>query len=79
MKFEVGKYYYCTDCGFDPIAILKRTDKSIWVDNGCSTWCMRIKHDEDGNEFAVDSSSPSRWRGVFTYCADREAESYNQL
>ena len=70
-KFVVGGSYYPGDRSYSPIKILSRTDKSIKVenDNG-AVWRMRIKHDHDGTEFAVDSSVPVRWRGAFTYCAD---------
>lgn len=69
-SFIVGKEYYCTDSGFAPILILKRTDKTIWVDNGQSRWCMRIKHDASGNEYVVDSKCGLKvYRDTFTYCA----------
>lgn len=67
--FEVGKYYEANDPGYDPIKILRRTDKTVWVDNGQSKWRMRIKYDRNGNEMVTDSSVPSKWRDAFTYKA----------
>lgn len=70
-KFEVGKFYEPYGSEFQPILITRRTDKTIWVQNedgGCA-WRMRIKHDNDGNEYAVDSVLPKKWRDAFTYSA----------
>lgn len=68
-KFKVGKMYepYATE--FESIKIERRTDKTIWVDNGQTQWRMRIKRDADGNEYAVDSSVPTNWQTAFTYLA----------
>ena len=68
-KFEVGKEYRPYDAGFDPILITRRTEKTIWCDNGQSKWMMRVKKDADGNEYAVDSAYPVRWRYTLTYKA----------
>lgn len=70
--FEVGKFYESYGSGFDPIKILRRTDKTIWVDKDGVKWRMRIRKDNDGNEFAVDSSVPRNWRDDFTYSAKWE-------
>ncbi len=67
--FEVGKSYEANDPGFDPITVTRRTDKTIWVDNGQCKWRMRVWHDVSGNEMATDSSVPPRWRDAFTYSA----------
>jgi hypothetical protein len=71
-QFEVGKSYYPQDRGYDPVEVIKRTDKSIrvrrWYDG--SAWWMRIKKDSEGNEMCTDSTAPKNWRFVFTYCAD---------
>lgn len=72
MKFEVGKQYECSDSGFDPITITKRTDKTVWVNNGHAAWKMRIWLDENGDEFVTDSSVPKKWRNAFTYSAKWE-------
>jgi hypothetical protein len=66
-QFIVGKEYYPYGDGFPPITILKRTKKSIVVNNGSTTWMMRIKVDANGNEYATDSSVPQKWRECFTY------------
>lgn len=70
--FEVGKSYYPEDRGFDPVEVIKRTDKSIKVKNWNvgSIWWMRIKKDSEGNEICIDSSMPKKWRFAFTYRAD---------
>ena len=76
MKFEVGKSYYPQDGGYDPVEVIKRTDKSIrvkrWYDG--SEWWMRIRTDSAGNEMCTDSTAPKKWRFVFTYCADDPVE-----
>lgn len=67
--FEVGKQYapYAAEFGF--ILIKRRTEKTIWVDNGQTEWRMRIRRDNNGNEYAVDSCVPKKWMDAFTYQA----------
>ena len=60
MKFEVGKSYEWADCGFDPFTVLSRTEKTILVTNGSNTWRMRIRHEDDGEEWVRDSSMGDR-------------------
>lgn len=67
-KFEVGCSYMRADSGFDPVTVLRRTEKTIWVRDTRSTWAMRIRHDEHGNEFAVESEIRDRDR--YTMCFD---------
>lgn len=55
-KFEVGKTYDWADPCFDPITVLKRTDKTITVTNGTNTWRMLLRHDSDGSEYVCDST-----------------------
>ena len=74
-KFEVGHYYLCHDSGFDPIKVMRRTEKTIFVTNGGAKWRMRIRVDADGNEYVIDSSNPKRYRDIFRYNATRETES----
>lgn len=70
MKFEVGKSYFCYGgSGYDPIKILRRTAKTVWVDKDGVKWKMRVRTGEDGNEYVTDSSVPLNWRDEFTYCA----------
>lgn len=76
--FEVGKEYYCADTGFDPIKILKRTQKMVFVENGSSKWRMRIRQDKDGNEYVVDSSTPVSWRDIFIYSAAKEVNEFEE-
>lgn len=73
-RFEVGKTYRWADSGFDPITVTRRTEKTIWVDKYGAQWSMRIKIDEDGNEFVVDSSMPKKWRQEFTCSAEWEVQ-----
>ena len=73
-KFEVGRSYEANEWGYDPIKILKRTDKTVWVDNGQARWKMRVKLDKNGNEFVTDSSVPPSWRFLHTYQARFPAE-----
>ena len=72
-RFEVGRSYLPYGAEFDPIKIVRRTEKTIWCDNGQCQWRMRVRHDADGNEYAVDSCVPPRWREEFTYMAERVA------
>lgn len=68
-KFEVGKQYPPYQAEYDAITVTRRTDKTIWCDNGQCKFMMRVKKDRDGNEYAVDSTVPQRWRDAFTYTA----------
>ena len=65
--FQVGKAYRPYQTELDSMTVIRRTDKTIWCDTDGVKWSMRIKKDEDGNEYAVDSSVPSHWRDAFTY------------
>lgn len=55
-KFEIGKSYTWADVCYDPFTVLRRTEKTITVTNGSSTWRMLLRHDEDGMEYVCDSS-----------------------
>lgn len=76
MKFEVGKIYEPYQREYCPILVVKRTEKTIWCKharNDCANengWMMRILVGSDGNEYCVDSSAPTNWRGAFTYSAE---------
>ena len=73
--FEVGKSYWSYDSGFTPITILKRTEKTVWVAvSETNRWMMRIRHDENGNEYVTDSKAGANWRDEFTYSAIREVK-----
>lgn len=64
--------------GFEPIKVVHRTEKTIVVMNAYTEhfrWRMRIRTDEDGNEYVIDSSVPYKWRDVFTYKAVNEDRS----
>lgn len=68
--FEVGKSYRWSDSGYDPITVVKRTDKTIKVTNGNHEWRMKIRHAIGGIEYVIDSSVPDKWRSVFKCRAD---------
>ena len=61
-RFEVGKTYEWADSRYDPITVTRRTDKSVWVDNGQSKWRMLVRLDGYDNEYVSDSSVPEKWR-----------------
>lgn len=67
--FRVGEIYYPYQEEYGPIKVVRRTDKSIWVENENNAWRMKVYIDELGNEFAVDKSVPAAWRTAFTYFA----------
>lgn len=75
-KFETGCVYTAYARDFEPIRVIRRTEKTITVEGVevGSKWMMRIKTDADGNEYAVDSKVPLRWRTAFTYSADDRIE-----
>ena len=74
-SFVVGSYVYPSDRSFDPVMITKRTSKYIFVTNpspDCgSSGKMLIRKDDEGNEYAIDSSMPKKWReSCFTYYSE---------
>lgn len=73
-KFEVGKTYEANERDYEPITIIRRTDKTVWVKNSNCAWMMRIWLDGDGNECVTDSTVPKKWRVAFTYSAKWEQE-----
>lgn len=68
-RFEVGKQYEPYQAEFEAVTVIRRTKKTIWVKHSQPVWSMRIKTDADGNEYAVDSTVPKKWRDAFTYTA----------
>lgn len=63
--FEVGKIYAHNDCGFDPVQCVKRTDKSVWMKYYYgSVYRMKIRTNDDGNEWTVDTKMPKRYWDV---------------
>ena len=59
--FEVGKTYCWAHSGFDPITVIKRTPKYIYaIVPFQRTFRMLIRHDENGNEYTLDSTAPKR-------------------
>ena len=67
--FEVGKSYEASDPGLDPVRIINRTDKTVTVYNGHTSWMMRIKVDSRGDEFVQDSSVGRRVRDEYLWNA----------
>lgn len=66
--FEVGKNYYPYQREYGAVKVERRTDKTIWVTNSNGvTFGMRVKTDENGNEYTIDSTVPKKWRDAFTY------------
>ena len=68
-QFIVGAKYYRADTGFDPITILRRTDKTVWVSDGSHEWSMRVRHYYDGSEYAVDYTVPKKWQDCLKFDA----------
>lgn len=66
-QFEVGKHYRAGSSMIDPIKVVKRTKKYVFVDNGYSKWRMLIRHDGCENEYLVDSIVDKRYRDDYTY------------
>lgn len=73
--FQIGKKYRAVDCGIDPITVIGRTRCYVFVDNSVAQWRMRVHVDEDGNEWATDSTAPKYWQNACTYGAIWEEES----
>ena len=72
-QFREDHFYFPNDPGFDVITVEKRTAKMIFVSTPIGVkWRMKIKVDENGNEYAVDSSVTPRWRFALTYQALNE-------
>lgn len=65
--FEVGKYYGAWDTATPPVKVIKRTAKTVTVQNEWDTWMMRIKVDWKGHEYVTDSKVPAEWRECYTY------------
>ena len=64
--FEVGKMYRWADGAWDSVRVVARTEKTVTVrcemcDNHAK-WRMLIRHDDEGNEIAIDSSVPKKYR-----------------
>ena len=64
-RFEVGKTYDDADGRFEPITIVKRTEKTLWFYpmfySGKVLYRQKIHIDKDGNEFTYDSRLPRRY------------------
>ena len=76
--FEVGKTYIPDYSLLDPITVLSRTNKSIYVTDKNRSWRMFIKKDNRGNEYVVDSSQDKDWQEAYTYCATDDKETVDR-
>ena len=73
MRFEVGKEYEANDPRLSTIKIIGRTEHFVKVKNDLGNqFRMKIRVDDDGNEYAYDSSVDMLWREAATYKATRE-------
>lgn len=73
-RFAIGKEYYPVGDGFDPITVTYRTEKTVWVNNGVTGWRMLIRTDENGDEYAIDSSCRNkRYREALTFHAKQRS------
>lgn len=67
MKFKVGSDYEWYQREYGEIEVIKRTDKTITVMNEeGNIWRMKIRTDNEGDEFVIDTTVPERWREAFT-------------
>ena len=74
-KFVVGKQYRRVDTWFDPVTVTRRTDKTIWVNDGKQSWSMRVRRLPNETEYAVDYQIPKAWRkGMTFYASNVEVE-----
>ena len=70
MKFEIGHEYEANDPGLGEIKVIGRTAQFIKVQNAFGNrFRMKVREDEDGVEYAFDSSVGNRWREAATYKA----------
>lgn len=75
-KFEVGKAYNFAESGFDPVFVVKRTDKTVWArwSHG-SVYMLRVRHHEDGGEYLLECATPKRYIDSFIIDARRVDDS----
>ena len=65
--FEVGHLYEPAGVGFDPIEVIKKTEKTLFVRNEGAKWKMKLRYDEQGNEYVQDRCCPKSYWCEFTY------------
>ena len=73
-QFEAGKFYESYQAEYEPILVTRRTEKTIFVKNTTAEWKMKVRLDSNGNEYAIDTSVPKKWRDAFTYSPEWETE-----
>lgn len=79
--FEVGKVYDWGENGYDPVKVVRRTAKTIWVQT-CTyerpdrVYSMRVRLDEHNCEYVVDCTAPKRWRWARTCSAAWQDDSW---
>ena len=54
-RFKIGKSYGWVKLGFCPFTVLSRTEKTIKVTNGKSTWQLRI-YNEPVSALSIESN-----------------------
>lgn len=68
--FEIGHEYEATEPSMSHIKIIGRTRNFINVENDFGNqFRMKIRTDDDGDEYAYDSSVGAAWREAATYKA----------
>ena len=67
-RFEVGKKYYPYQREYGAVKVVRRSDYYIWCKNSSGvTFRMKIRYEINGDEYAIDSTVPKKWRDAFTY------------
>lgn len=66
-QFKVGAGYEPYQTEYGAVKVIRRTEKTIWCDNGQTVFRMKVRKDINGNEYAIDSTVPAKWRDAFTY------------
>ena len=65
--FEVENSYRHNDSGYYDVLCVKRTEKSVWMQyNHGGVYRMKVRLDEAGNEWTVDTKIPKRHWDVLT-------------
>lgn len=75
-KFEVGKAYSYAEGGFDPVFVVKRTDKTVWARwSSGSVYMLRVRKRDNGDEYLLESGVPKRYKDSYTIDARWEDDS----
>lgn len=64
-RFEAGKYYQSVEIGFDPLKVVRRTEKTVWVENMYGrVWAWRVHTDKD-SEYVYDRFFGEPWECAY--------------